>query len=769
MRDLRKSLLYTLNTTQVNSLLTEVNLEKQGYSFKYIIDLHDIIAYCFPFGLNLSNTEFNTFLVADRQNAYHYLFQNHDIVILDEYVNELSELLRSRIRRYFDQVKSIKQEIASYLMVFNNQDKKDNTKIEDFLKRNMSLICATALGINQPPIDKFRKVFTEILISEQDTVATNYSFEEDENIIWSSLKIFFEYIDEKSKAALSNIRLNDNLKKIGIENEKYSAYYDNIALLKCIELNKNALLNNKKELYLFISSVERTSFVFSRISDYLPVINGQPFLFHRIDAQVFAKLVFKRFYDSNYQHYTDRLSLLKSSLSYPYLRSSKQLIELNSDLEDTKNRLENYGLILNFKEIKSEFQKAVKLSTNKDLNKVKGLLKSANNYLNSQNTNIEIIDDYLYKVNRKINIINIVKNIDFVNNRNFGLDPIESVKQQLPLVFDFDNLNRVNTIKHIVQDICYYFSLPQLNRKEEDKFKSNFVSRLKSLKEGSFERLFIESLAYLIVPVNKEAPQTRPNEIVFKQISFLLNRRSLLQETALKYSEEALRELKYIQVWAARRSQKYSKGLTLSESYLKEYPEDPRFYHSKALIIYSNLEDFGNSKQAKYYNKSEVSIEVAIESAEIALNLYKEFKRRGVERAELAIEALYNSLSHFYTLKAIKYIDSNTELFRLSLESARFNIKKLKSYLYLNGLFIKNIPEYISTEAYLEYYEYLLFKHKGVPTEQLLKKLSYAKEAVSESIKGSKDCNHKTLKKKENLLSQINSAIRTEKNLLYNR
>jgi hypothetical protein len=156
-----------------------------------------------------------------------------------------------------------------------------------------------------------------------------------------------------------------------------------------------------------------------------------------------------------------------------------------------------------------------------------------------------------------------------------------------------------------------------------------------------------------------------------------------------------------VQVWANRRISKFDVSLRLAENAIQGDPEDPRFWHGRALANYA----LGRSKrnEIKY-----LSIRTDLETA---LDLYKGWSFASPELRRATIAGCLNSLAYVWTL------DVTT---RGHLAEARDTLTKLKMFLGRDH-WVQGFPEFFHTEAFLESREAAGLKPKSPDWEKKLR------------------------------------------------
>ena len=96
-----QSLLYEVQPSEVEYMLREYKLRKQGYTIVYLNDPDELRRYCFPFGFNDQEknkiTEKKTeAYIADEQLLLHFIYSEtqHRHIVPIEYFDELRGLIK---------------------------------------------------------------------------------------------------------------------------------------------------------------------------------------------------------------------------------------------------------------------------------------------------------------------------------------------------------------------------------------------------------------------------------------------------------------------------------------------------------------------------------------------------------------------------------------------------------------------------------------------------------------------------------------------------
>ena len=173
----------------------------------------------------------------------------------------------------------------------------------------------------------------------------------------------------------------------------------------------------------------------------------------------------------------------------------------------------------------------------------------------------------------------------------------------------------------------------------------------------------------------------------------------------------------YLLIWILRRNGKYDNALYFTDEAIKEYPNDPRFYHSKALCYY-----------CKYEEENESSIEILFQAHESALIAYK-FYKSDLENINMTKGTrkfvqlnLYGIMNTIVYLKSLGFSKNCKEFSKIMIEDARKIIEELKK----KDESYNKKAEFLHTEAHLELQEYYCFQNYS--------KLYYSLDALDNAI-----------------------------------
>ena len=177
------------------------------------------------------------------------------------------------------------------------------------------------------------------------------------------------------------------------------------------------------------------------------------------------------------------------------------------------------------------------------------------------------------------------------------------------------------------------------------------------------------------------------------------------------------REFCYVAAWAARRAKQFREGYNLASESIKQYPEDPRFWHGRALL---NLAWY---KDETLGDSWDLGGDEAVSDIEKALELYRE----DLPRFEAAYGAAYCNLAY------MKCID-NGDWQAFDIVGARRSIERLKGLSDIDS-WPSDFPEYLHAEASV-----LFPVGRGLGTqgdfEEAMQRLVAAKEHNDQAIQG---------------------------------
>lgn len=712
----KKSLLFTLTSTEVDDIVFELELKKRGYEIQYLIDPYDVNRYCFPYGVNLG--DFNTkkgniHLLADAQIAYDYLFKRASKpILLDEYSKEIKGFHNAVKQMYKQRIPTLSQDLVKFIEKVIKEAKISGTKNTfELVKNNLSIIASISIGLSNDNIEKYNSLFRSKFLLLENQLDTEINGYDDDELFHKILLEFDKIIsDRERKGYYTDVNEYSSSEERSVYKAKENAYNDALVILRTLQLNKENIKKGKKQLYFYVSSAYWTSIVMKKLSGLLPVLDGFEYSVHRTAAQVFANLIFE---DENLDQSTYSLGLLKSLiitqennrlLDVSGISSVEKKIvsKFDSQIEERRNNLENYGILLKHSSLEKEMRIAVERiekhpTQSESLSLMKSLIVEVDQFVEEHKDEFREMFDLIDASLEQLNFNDLLKSLvltdsDAFRDRNYGLDPVETSKQQLPVVFRSRKLDN-EILRGALDEISYFYSTRYPTQRQIDNFKKEILRTFTKFANNSVEELFVSFLVYIAVSIPKEQITNFSAKEFYRAKRVIGMFRNAYGDSDASMSE-ILCEFNYVLVWTARRSRIYEEGLKLSDKFIQEYPDDPRFYHSRCLTIYSWVVDQTNKENNlnSEIGKTELTLSDAINSGEQALERYYKWWGEDQKWANLGIESLHNTLAHLY---AENSLDSNLNS-ETYISEAKIHIDRLKDMVRKD---FKKYPEYQSTEA----------------------------------------------------------------------
>ncbi|MDN5201489.1 hypothetical protein QQ008_08955 [Fulvivirgaceae bacterium BMA10] len=726
----KKSLLFALTASDLAQIETLDDLRKEKYEIHYLIDTFDAILYSFPFGLRdsvegtLSDFSFkdksSLHLLADAQVALNYLFKKNTSsksILPAQYNAEIKKTIanaRKDLKKFHEE-----NELTTNFGQALTRNRVNDIKY--YIENNLSLLTTIALASGKFGFSRFFDLFKSQSIilesdyknnqlesaNDADVMSVYKEFESEinkrpfeyylkgyeefikRNIAKPNRTEFYEYVDMRRGKALKN------------------AFNDSLVIARALKTNTESIKIGQGTIYIYVSSTKISSTVFERIEHLLPKYNFNFFNFHQNVAHIFGD--FCLFQNSSNENFSPEIDDIRALLFTEQQVSKKDYISKNEweeRLDKLRNNLENYSLLLKYGSFIDDLKRISKSQISNSLIP-QDVKKVISFYRKVKNDNNYFLDDWndllknLTFYDRVRNFL-VVDKKSFVD-RNFGSDPIESIKQQLPIVFDYSSFSEFSENLEVLKNLSSFYLENSPNASQIAgirEYVANYV--LNSIKdEEEIQNSLIHYLIYLTIPIPLAQNQKEPNEFIVEEVEELIKRFRAVNkpETYKKLQYTLIKELRYVQVWAARRAKLYSKGLEISAACMELYPSDPRFYHSSCLLRY--CVEFDN-----FFQTSNIEIDnlkASIESGEKAIPLYfRLIDLQANVEARHSIEALYNTLLFNNSAYAYYYIEvnknDNVKIVEHALNKAHKCLENLKEWIDKYGQFNK-YPEYLASEA----------------------------------------------------------------------
>jgi len=702
-----KSLLQHITLTEIEDIILEDTLSKEGFEFHYFIDNYDIGKYSFPFGLLAEEnydrrSEKSIEIVTDEQIAYHYLFdiRTEKLLLADEHIAELNDFI-GKIRRVEMFGLEVVDAFAKQADYFENIAGQKNISFDSWQQFHkisdlqVSLLLSIAIGSLLDGKKKINQLKNEDLILTQEAYQDNF---ENDNASIFDIKAG-ETTNLLYDKLISDFRSN-------ISTQRAVSRYEKCKIFDRI-LNINRQTIAQKQIFLLLSSAKVTNTrlpEIARESGLLPEYEGIRINPVRSIQQIYLQLLLR-----DDENKLDELKKIKSIVALKENADYKGLHHIINDhiLNEFDERLgtlregfENTALLLKFNDYDNTLKQALDSQSIKRhqliAESIKELIKIANETQALQQLKAESLEklqyerDYDNTLKQAVNEINkgelLVEGYvgsDYITNRYhhtpivFFQQTTDGYKRTLDEIINFiigvnggDGRNLIRSINKSFQ-LIFHNAVPT----EEEKI-----------------------IKILILLMLKNTKDIHPTQLAF-------DRAKQIYENELT-TDEWKKEFLYILAWISRRLERYDESLQYAQAGIQLDDSDPRFYHALSLIQYCLYKK----------NNDTDALNEGIANAKKALDNYKKrpAKTLAVERS---INALLNAGAY---LKTLSYTHEND--YNLLLE-ARKDIAQLKfneaGQYYLT-------PEFLHTEAFLEYNEFKAFDSPS--------KLKFAKEAIQKAI-----------------------------------
>lgn len=722
-----KSLLESLSSSEVDDLIFEEELIRDGFLFHYFIDQVDLEKYVLPFGL-IEGEKFDqrekrpVEVITDEQIAYDFLFNIRDekLLIFDEHTEELEGLKRkiNKVKLYgINTIDSFKIQSKYFLEVRDGkpisfQEWQNNQKLTSEL--SVSLLISIALGSLRSSIENLNKIQSEKVITKIEEYIT---------LKFKTAEIVFE----KCKPDEVTDRLFEALTDSYSEHlQRRIAKYQ-----KCKVFNRTICINKKslelKEIFLLLSSAKS-------LNERLPIIAKQ--LGYGIEVkdkilnpirtigQIYLQILLKD---------RDKISELKKIRKIIQIRESTESAQLKEainhaitnyfekEIINSREGYENVSLLLkidNYRELFAQALEKKKIKNQDVINQsILELLKIAEEKkelerLRSTNLlKLEHQRTYQQTLNAALREVAIGHNYLFAFS---GLDHIENSYHTIPLVFSHGSDKFIEILEKII-DLAT----------ESSKVSFNSKILIMSINQ-SFDLLFHKVLPneeekiimLIILMMVGRKPEYNPDNLAYNWVNDILDKK--------EYDEKWTNDFIYIKSWICRRLKNYNEAISVAEGITD--PINPaRFYHSLFLSYYCLFTDTNN---IEFLNKS-------LYNCKLAYDNYISYKDEN-KIYSITYSAVSNSIAYLNTLLFV----NSEKRSEILLQNARKYLILLREREKFNYY---KFPEFLHTEAFLEVQEYKLDNNPN--------KLHYALSTIEKAIK---------LKPKEaylNLKKEINQML----------
>ncbi len=752
-KNIYSSLLRNITPNQVDDLIFEEELKLKGYKFNYIVDPYDLQKYCYPFGITQNSIDKDVFRTElsdsdklDEHIVFDILFQDLDkfLYILDQHIDELYDFqitVRDSALFGLKLIDTNKILLDKFNKVINFSESLNF--FNNIEESELSLIVSIAIGYVRNGLKKLEKINKE----EKRLIY--------DNTITSKGKLQKELVDLIRKTEPNGLSddLMDHFRKIAqlqqkneLRQQNKIIHFQNDAdvIDRIVSINSELIENKTKQLCLFLSSTDSSfSFfqypikdnnriseqyfhIYNHIKDMLKPINSKIFNPHRTSSQMFLSFILD---EKNKKNKISFLQEFRDSIAINFDIKRQNLKENFKDsiwikrLKRFREKSENYGVLSQFMKYKETIVQAKENQTVKSYKSlhntfVKLLKKESelNEFMKLRNENFRVfIYENSFKNSLDIGFKKLKKSLhdtstEDINPFNKGKDKIQGKYHALPLLFflkekDVEEVLKyyiefVLNPKHHIIDANSVFLFYKKWLRSTERLISNTVD----------ERNEIHLLRCLILMLLPNVPNQ--NILVNNRLKEIIDY-ELESETYLKS------EFYYLISWSARRTKEYKLARKFAVKGINEFPNDSRFYHSRALIDYCLL-DTKNEKSRR------ISLKGIIRDCYKAIKLYKDIENR--KCVDKLIVSLFNTI--VYTKCMLWEVDFNEGIMSDYIFEIRdilvSEVKKDENYNHL--------LEFLHTEAYLELLESFYFFHKN-DIELSVNKIKHSHNAIQKALK----------------------------------
>jgi hypothetical protein len=737
--------LYDLLAPKIEELIDDLRLRQGGARLHFAVDPSEVYDFCFPINpTELRGYDIST--IADHQASLYEVFyvRQDPPILLSDYAFELQRILnfvQRVVQRDFTKAEMINDLIRSGGLgdmpsgVIDKNQLVLSDEIESILKNDFDIILAVVMGILSMGVDRFsdvmrrlKEVSLETLHPTIKTIAEGYEGPQMVDAIIRGLA--GRQKEQSNSGNTKDRRQNADL------TDAYAIdrlFYLNTALEK-------AYLEGKLEerhIIIYFSSAPKTQKIFEldAVKRKLPVIEGKPYSFWRTRAQIFAYLIHK----SKDEDLDTRIKETIASLE-EVQKVLEEVQKVGRDFNRCSSCVLDNGIggncdLAEFcysvkrldEQIKKRRQEIYNYGLLKTIDSYDRLLK-AEPQTDSHKTYTDFftvvfhsgIKDIATERMRQLQQMTLIQS-EFSNSVPDGLglstdgkpahlrvdrDVISGTDQYLPTKPYIKNTRYSEVVEKILN---YYRTPPQGDESKSSDIKEAYKLYMEidsEVNQFDPEHELVRCLLYLAFP-NKEGDLK-----AYEHLMVLLS-----SEDVTASPPEIIQECKYVLCWAARRIKEYKQADLFTKMAAESY-KDPRFNHGRYLNMYAWLSDEEKNKDCPYTLKD------VIEQAQVALKLYQE------ESSEYTAEigACFNSLAFLWAEYAEKV--SCTEQ---AIHEARKALGELKNCIP-RVLWTPNHPEYLHTEAYVEFQEYSLWNRQGKEPLALITKLGHAEKAITDAL-----------------------------------
>lgn len=638
------SFLSNFSIKQLQGVIEDIKLDKDGYEIFYIVDTYDIINYSLPYSQGEFEIE-KSKAITHRAIAYDTIFDKNEkknLILLDEYKLELLSL-KNQIYEKLKDFPKIKQKLIELIQSKGIENEKNFRKVASIVKSNFDIIIALQIFVEYG--DNIYQRFTNLLNNltifefktddkEFDIIANNI-FDNTRTTYLTS--IIYDKFVEKIKYKLYSME-SDYERFNYLEN----AYRDIAVIDRIIGITKNFNENHKdkKIIFQYLSSAPyKTSSLFEILKDLEIGIN---YNFNRDIFQCFLFNCFKKI-NKEKDSTNEIIDLLYDTmLEKSYIEKSINIIDknyknkesdfinnINSLLIDSENDIKNTMIFNSYEKHRKTLNNALLQIQSTNQRKIlSDFFNRTNDFIQNESTlllnNFETATLSIQKYRQTFRL----SKRAFDNKElyevqiPFGKDIIRNTFQHLPVLPFIDEKNEYT---RPINEICTLITQPPCRKLKKDDFNEVIKRIIQQLSEtptisikGITIEFIILSYLNLITKPSKtlefsalENFNNSENEI----LDALKAQRSIIAKTMIsgvpdknnnkleikERNVQFLKELDYLILWLYRRNNncskneknilckecKYDEIISFGKNCISKYNNDGRFYHGLALALHS--------------------------------------------------------------------------------------------------------------------------------------------------------------------------------------
>ena len=608
------TLISELEDDNFDSLIEHERLLQEGYAFHYILDADLIGNYCFPYSLQegeirRKGRNITTEYISDEQVTLHLLFHfpinvKHEF-LFEGYVQELGGMI-NKVRKAALEDPSFKTIIGNQLdnllpkIKLSHEEAEaermaGNTNVaEEYFSKIISTVLLRIDGLKKIRMLLENEFFTyETMDLEDELLENACDFEKGDEQRENIIKSIYSHVFRRSTSKVS-----DRDKSVDANIIERTLSINNF-------IQKNGQGKSKKNVFLLAVDAPLTQKVFdfiksSQILEY-PNIDGRKVNLYRTTQEYFAYItccVYNEDRTVNHQQTIENLKNLRTANKL-VKKGANSLIALDAQsvIYDNYNNLlttfGNLGILRNFdaiyNSIKGDLGDGRIIKIKQFLDEIKR--EETNLLQHVIRTHEQMLDNVVHEAKFNeifLNGMSIMNRDGFDFDISKGADSVEGSYQHLPVFFKFSKIPGSGTYN----DDLLKITLPILQRKvagndllmDDIRKLLNRLHHIKSRSKYPLEEKLIKTLLFLILPISFNGQQLSPEEKLANDMAAY----HWLKKIA-DYKEDMgllLSEFRYIRCWVARRVNYFDEARGIALEGIRDFPEDPRFYHGLLLADY---------------------------------------------------------------------------------------------------------------------------------------------------------------------------------------